>query len=134
MQSGTNPAPESYAAKPNVEIDSAKNRVDEQIGVLREIALQIVDQVEVLRGRANTPDPNHPLSFNEEIRRFEIELIKNALFQTKGNQIRAARLLGLKTTTLNSKIKRYGLSPVLFGKLGLRHQNSRNEPNASYAG
>jgi transcriptional regulator with GAF, ATPase, and Fis domain len=132
MQPGTSPTPESYSDAQNQETESPRNRVDQQIGVLREIAMEIVDQVEFLKGKPSVD--TQPLSFNEEIRRFEIELIKNALFQTKGNQFKAAQLLGLKTTTLNSKIKRYGLSPVLFVKLSERHQNGRNERNANYAG
>lgn len=46
-----------------------------------------------------------PLDFYSEVRRFEIFLIRNALRQTKGSQVKAARLLKLHETTLNSKIK-----------------------------
>ena len=42
--------------------------------------------------------------------RFEIDLIKRALLQTAGHQGRAARLLNLRATTLNSKIKHYGIT------------------------
>ena len=48
-----------------------------------------------------------PVDFFEEVRRFEIRLIKRALEITGGNQARAARMLGLGTTTLNYKIKSY---------------------------
>ena len=41
------------------------------------------------------------------MKRFEIALIRTALVKTKGNQAQAAVLLGVKHTTLNSKIKRY---------------------------
>ena len=41
------------------------------------------------------------------LRRFETELIRSALIQTGGRQRQAARLLGTKVTTLNTKIKRY---------------------------
>ena len=46
-------------------------------------------------------------TFFEEVRRFEMRLIGRALEVTGGNQARAARLLGLGTTTLNYKIKSY---------------------------
>jgi len=49
------------------------------------------------------------LDFFEEVRRFEIRLIRRALEVTGGNQARAARVLGLGTTTLNYKIKSYEL-------------------------
>ena len=44
------------------------------------------------------------------VRRFEIRLITRALELTGGNQARAARMLGLGTTTLNYKIKQYELA------------------------
>ena len=52
------------------------------------------------------------LSFHEEVRRYEIGLIKCALRQTGGNQVRAAKLLKMNISTLNSKIKRLRI-PVL---------------------
>jgi DNA-binding NtrC family response regulator len=47
------------------------------------------------------------ISFYEEVRRFEIELISLALKQTAGNQREAVHLLRLKPSTLNAKIKLY---------------------------
>jgi DNA-binding protein Fis len=43
------------------------------------------------------------------MRRYEIEIIQSALKYTGGNQRAAARLLGLKATTLNAKIKHYDM-------------------------
>ncbi len=45
------------------------------------------------------------IDFYDEVQRFETHLIKMALTETGGNQAKAARLLGIKATTLNSKIK-----------------------------
>ncbi|GBC81297.1 Transcriptional regulatory protein ZraR [bacterium HR10] len=50
------------------------------------------------------------ISFYDEVAKFEISLIRRALEITGGNQSRAARLLGMNTTTLNSKIKAYNIS------------------------
>ena len=50
------------------------------------------------------------VNFYEEVRRFEIDLIRRALEQTGGHQSRAARLLGMNATTLNSKIKTYNIN------------------------
>lgn len=50
------------------------------------------------------------INFYEEVRRFEIDLIRRALEQTSGHQSRAARLLGMNATTLNSKIKTYNIN------------------------
>jgi DNA-binding NtrC family response regulator len=52
------------------------------------------------------------VAFYEEVAKFEIELIRQALAHTKGNQRAAARLLGLKPATLNSKIRAYKLGAV----------------------
>ena len=49
------------------------------------------------------------VDFFDEVRRFEMRLIGRALQLTGGNQARAARMLGLGTTTLNYKIKTYEL-------------------------
>ena len=56
---------------------------------------------------AELPDSPAEMSFYEEVRRFEIGLIRRALRQAQGKQREAARLLGLKATTLNAKMKQY---------------------------
>src|SRR5712691_6322180 len=55
-------------------------------------------------------DIGRGINFYDEVRRFEIDLIRRALEQTGGHQSRAARLLGMNATTLNSKIKTYNIS------------------------
>jgi DNA-binding NtrC family response regulator len=47
------------------------------------------------------------VDFFEEVRKFETRLIKRALLHTGGSQRKTARLLGINTSTLNNKIKRY---------------------------
>ena len=56
-------------------------------------------------------DISRGIDLSDELRRFEIYLIRRALEETGGRQTQAARLLGLKLTTLHSKIKRYGIDP-----------------------
>ncbi len=46
------------------------------------------------------------INFKAEVRRYETELIRLALRLTGNHQLRAARMLGIKPTTLNAKIKR----------------------------
>lgn len=55
---------------------------------------------------------NDGIDFYHEVERYEIELIKSALSHCDGNQSRAAKLLHMKSTTLNAKMKHYGLNPV----------------------
>ena len=59
---------------------------------------------------AAVQDIGRGINFYEEVRRFEIDLIRRALEQTSGHQSRAARLLGMNATTLNSKIKTYNIN------------------------
>jgi DNA-binding NtrC family response regulator len=54
-------------------------------------------------------DLSRGINFYDEVRRFEVDLIRRALEQTGGHQSRAARLLGMNATTLNSKIKTYNI-------------------------
>jgi DNA-binding protein Fis len=49
------------------------------------------------------------IDFYDEVQRFETHLIQMALTETGGNQAKAARLLGIKATTLNSKIKLFNI-------------------------
>ena len=76
------------------------------IDALRELAQALIKEVEDL-GTEKPVVSGNDLSFYDEVRRFEINLICQALTRTGGQQKRAARLLGVKATTLNSKIKRY---------------------------
>jgi transcriptional regulator with PAS, ATPase and Fis domain len=62
-------------------------------------------------GTSASIDIGRGVNFYDEVKRFEIDLIRRALDQTGGHQSRAARLLGLNATTLNSKIKTYNLMP-----------------------
>ena len=76
------------------------------IEALRELAKALIKEVEDL-GTEKPIVSSNDLSFYDEVRRFEINLICRALIRTGGQQKSAARLLGVKATTLNSKIKRY---------------------------
>ena len=60
-------------------------------------------------GAATNVDVARGVNFYDEVRRFEIDLIRRALEQTGGHQSRASRLLGMNATTLNSKIKTYNI-------------------------
>ena len=73
---------------------------------LREAARILLCEVESL---TNRQPQNQRLGLQEEVQRYETELIREALQRTHGNQRRAAKLLGVKVTTLNCKIKRLGI-------------------------
>ncbi|MEJ7624989.1 MAG: sigma-54 dependent transcriptional regulator [Pyrinomonadaceae bacterium] len=62
-------------------------------------------------GASGEIDIARGVNFYDEVKKYEIDLIRRALAQTGGHQSRAARLLGLNATTLNSKIKGYNILP-----------------------
>ena len=78
------------------------------INTLREAAMTLLREVESLASQQEPPTTQR-LGLQEEVQRYESELIRDALHRTRGNQRRAAKLLGVKVTTLNCKIKRLGL-------------------------
>lgn len=82
---------------------------ESRLSSLRNVAIELLSAVESLKSTANG-NGNHKLKLQEEVRKFETDLIRTALVRTGGNQSRAAQLLGIKHTTLNAKIKRYGIS------------------------
>ena len=55
------------------------------------------------------PSIENGLDFYAEVRKFEMSLIQRALKHTAGAQNKAAVILKLKRSTLNSKIKTYHL-------------------------
>jgi DNA-binding NtrC family response regulator len=94
--------------------DLANNEtVGLQIGVLRDVAMTLLNELELLRPPVREESASE-LNFNDQVRRFETELILKALCSTHGNQLRASKILGIKPTTLNSKIKRYKIGFPFF--------------------
>ena len=85
--------------------------VDVRLNTLRETVLQLLDEVESL-AVSRPVDLKRGARYSDEVRQFEVNLIRTALGRTSGSQIRAAKLLGLKPTTLNAKIKRYNIAPT----------------------
>ena len=71
-----------------------------------ESAMRLASQGEGLTSKI---DIARGVNFYEQVKMFEVDLIRRALDQTGGHQSRAARLLGLNATTLNSKIKSYNI-------------------------
>ena len=94
------------APRTRQESGESENVLSGRIKLLRDVAAslsQAVDELEDFR-----PSPlTDQFDFYDEVRRFEISLIRKALKTTRGCQLAAARLLTLKPTTLNSKIKTY---------------------------
>lgn len=82
-----------------------------QIEALKSLSMLLVREITSLEGSQEilTEEVGNGKSIQlpEELQRIEAEIIRCALIRTMGKQNEAARLLGLKITTLNGKIKRY---------------------------
>jgi DNA-binding protein Fis len=83
--------------------------VEQKVGLLKNLAQTVLGQAEVLSNNLRLIQAARCINLYEALRTLEIELIRHALIQTRGHQREAAELLGLNATTLNSKIKRYGI-------------------------
>ena len=80
---------------------------------LEAIALLLLREVDLLKRKQFSIDDNlmtEKIRLHEEVEKFEINLICEALTRTKGKQTEAAELLGIKLTTLNVKIKRFKIN------------------------
>jgi DNA-binding NtrC family response regulator len=73
----------------------------------------VLERIRATEGSAGDIDIARGVNFYDEVKKFEIDLIRRALNQTGGHQSRAARLLGLNATTLNSKIKNYNIQDYI---------------------
>ena len=101
-------------------IDAHSSELERRLEQLLMLARALANEVETLRAEITTDhDADSHIAVNKDgidfydaVERYEIELIRSALNQCNGNQSRAARLLRMKSTTLNAKMKHYGLNPV----------------------
>ena len=110
--------PESFAATPPSQLKIAQRPPRNRVQRLLDLADSLLRETESLaRDKAFTDESNRVqalnlaegIDFYDEVQRFETGLIRLALDQTRGHQAHAARLLHIKPTTLNSKIKLYGI-------------------------
>lgn len=97
---------------------SRTSQSSQRLKRMRDLASALLEESETLEHEGQiaetaatiaTLGANGSIDFFDEVRQFEIRLIKRALELAGGNQARAAQLLGLGTTTLNYKVKSYGL-------------------------
>ena len=75
---------------------------------LRVLTLALFKEIEAV-GQSPSIASERGLCLSEEVRRFESQLIRSALIRTDGRLRPAARLLGMKVTTLHAKIKRHNI-------------------------
>ena len=95
-----------------------------RIKLLKVLTLTLLRELEGV-GVENSHSDKFDLQ--SEVQHFEAELIRSALIMTGGRQRRAAKLLGMKVTTLHSKIRRYGLNDATTGDVSGGHEPSAAE-------
>jgi len=109
---------ESFTSTTPLQLKVAQRPVRNRIQRLIDLADSLFRETESLArdkafaeesNRLQTLNLSEGIDFYEEVQRFETGLIRLALDQTHGHQAQAARLLRIKPTTLNSKIKLYGI-------------------------
>jgi len=85
--------------------------VELRLDLLNNIVTMLNGELKKLKNDANLTDNlrsfDFPVSMRELVADYECRLIREALNATKNRQNRAAELLGVKPTTLNSKIQKY---------------------------
>ena len=89
-------------ALPRLRERTLHSRLDD----LRAMVRSLLTELESL-GLPVELEPEGGLNLADELKRYEIRLIRAALDKADGSQTRAARMLEVKVTTLNTKIKRY---------------------------
>ena len=102
--------------------------MENRLEVLRVLSNSILEEVESLRRAKNLGRPGD-IDLEAELQHFEVDLIKCALLRTGGNQRQAARLLNVKATTLNAKIKRYGITLTGMDHIGPIEEQFRRWDN-----
>ncbi len=93
----------------------AENRLSTQatnrIEVLTVLSQTILRELDAFRVEGSAKN-SEKVDLAKEVQNFEMDLIRCALLKTNGRQRQAAHLLNVKNTTLNAKIKKYGINPM----------------------
>ena len=95
------------------------NPVANRIEALKALAKLLLHEVEMLgeiSPSSGSQTNETEINLTEKIQRYEADLICGALFAVNGKQRKAAKMLGMKNSTLNAKIKRYEID--LFSMSG----------------
>ena len=79
-----------------------------RIGIVKQLLNKLLSELETVNENERV---NLDENFNlyEQMKNFEMDIIRQALFLTDNNQRLAAQMLGINYTTLNAKMKRFGI-------------------------
>jgi transcriptional regulator with GAF, ATPase, and Fis domain len=109
----------NFEVKSTAEDSLSKQRLtSNRVKALKSLAILLLHEVEFLENltphKNNSSSEDSIFTLASEVEHFEIELIRNALIQSRGHQLNAAKFLGIKITTLSMKLKRYGIDARSF--------------------
>ena len=79
-----------------------------RISLLKQLATKLATEVDSLNEKERF-DFGAGFSLDEEMQKFEMDMIRHALYLSGGHQTSAAKLLGIKKTTLHAKLKRFSI-------------------------
>jgi DNA-binding NtrC family response regulator len=90
--------------------------MNNRLEALKVLSQSLLREVEALKNNTKSEREmieevkDGKIDLEKEVQKYEVELIRCALVRTGGRQRRAAKLLNVKISTLNAKIKRYGIA------------------------
>jgi DNA-binding NtrC family response regulator len=91
--------------------------MDHNLSLIKALVETLHIEIDTLKPEPEELD-GEPIDLCARVREYEAKMIRAALIKTGGNQRKAASLLNLKTTTLNTKIKHYGIRLIKHGQNG----------------
>ncbi len=84
------------------------------LSLIKALATTLITEIELLKIDEEVSIEEENFSLSDKVKEFEIKIIKLALLKTGGNQTHAAKLVGVKNSTLHNKIKTYKIEPFKF--------------------
>ena len=99
------PSPAQTAPEVETPLAAGATFAEARLNYLKMMTMTLLNELNSL-AQAHREPAGRRVDLKTEVLRFESEVIRSALHTTRGQQRRAARLLGTNATTLNTKLKR----------------------------
>lgn len=89
----------------------ADKATNSQLEIIKQLTDKLISEIENISQKQSVIF-DEKFNLEEQVEEFEANLIRHALLVSNGNQRRAAQMLGANPSTLNNKIKRYGIGEI----------------------
>ena len=80
-----------------------------RIGIVKQLLNKLLLELETVN-ETERVSLEENFNLNEQMKNFEMDIIRQALYLTDNNQRLAAQMLGINYPTLNAKMKRLGIA------------------------